>query len=70
MKRQMLVTVRGTSFDWVFVTMADPSHLAAWQADGLEVYECIATVPAWAAALGLAKIFYAAQRAWQWLRVW
>ena len=69
MKRPMLITVRGKNSEWVFSTRGSPTHLAEWRADGIEVYECVATIPAWAAVLGLAPMFAAVQRAWQWLRL-
>ena len=70
MKRQLLLTVRGKTGEWGFTIYADPALLEEWRADGLEIYECVATVPFWAAAAGLAPLWVAVQRAWQWLRVW
>lgn len=71
MKRPLLLTVRDKSgAEWGFTVRADPTHLAEWRAAGLDVYELAATVPAWAAAIGLARPWAAVQAAWQWLRVW
>jgi hypothetical protein len=69
-KRPMLLTVRGKASEWTFRFRGDPAHLDEWQKDGLEVYECAASVPVWAADLGLAGALARLQRAWQWLRVW
>ena len=70
MKRPMIVTVRGKRDEWVFPFNGDPALLPGWRADGLEVYELGASVPAWAAACGLARQIAAMHRAWQWLRCW
>lgn len=70
MKRPMLLNVRdGNGHEWGFTVRADPAHLPEWRAAGLEVYELAATVPAWVAAIGLARPWAAVQAAWQWLRV-
>ncbi len=70
MKRQMLLSVRDKSgAEWGFEVRADPAHLPEWRAAGLEVYELAASVPAWAASLGLGRLWAAIQGAWQWLRV-
>lgn len=66
----MLLNVRdGNGHEWGFTVRADPAHLPEWRAAGLEVYELAATVPAWVAAIGLARPWAAVQAAWQWLRV-
>lgn len=70
MKRTCQIVVRGKSRTWAFNFQANPAHLAEWEADGLEVYEVLATIPEWAVRLGLTKPWAAVQSLWQWLRVW
>lgn len=71
MKRPLLMMVRDNNGNWWgFEVRADPTHIAEWRAAGLEVYEVDATIPKWAAAVGLAPLVAALQRAWQWARIW
>jgi hypothetical protein len=44
-KKLMRVTVRGHKHTWSFRTYQDPSNLAEWRADGLEIVEVENSVP-------------------------
>lgn len=66
----MFVRVRGRTAEWSFHFNGDPKHLEDWRADGLEVNEVYGSAPEWVCACGLAGPWFAAQRLWQWLRVW
>ena len=70
MKRTMFIEVRGKQHTWSFSFEGDPTHIADWRADGLEVNEVAGTVPFAVAGTPLTKPWLAAQRLWQWLRVW
>lgn len=70
MKRPMLLNVRDKNgHEWGFEVQADPAHLPAWHAVGIEIFELAATIPGWVVSLGLKRPWAAAQRAWQWLRM-
>lgn len=70
MKRTLSITVRGKHKTWCFNFKGDPKYLAEWEADGLEVYELLNTIPEWAVNMGLTRIWCRVQDAWQWLRLW
>lgn len=71
MKRPMILFVRDREgFEWSFPFRGDHLHIEEWRAAGLQVYEVAATVPAWAARLGLARVYAKFQAAWQWMRMW
>lgn len=66
----MFVTIRGQQHEWCFRFDGDPDDLPEWIADGLNVHQVAAVVPAWAASIGLGPLCYALQRVWQWARIW
>jgi hypothetical protein len=68
MKQRMFIDVQGNRHRWTFPFMGDPAQLAEWRADGLEVNEVYATIPALAVNAGLLRPWIAVQRAWRWLR--
>lgn len=68
--RRFAVTVRGKAHEWSFTFTGHPEHLQDWLDDGLEVYEVLNCVPAWAVNLGLLRPWVAMQDAWRWLRLW
>lgn len=71
MKRWIHLSVKDRWGDsWGFNFKGDPKWIPMWRDAGFEVYLIEATVPAWAASLGLAKPWAAAQQAWQWARFW
>jgi hypothetical protein len=70
MRQTLSITVRGKRHTWAFNFKGDPADLAEYEADGLEVYEVMNTIPAWAQGVGLAHIWCAAQDAWRFLRYW
>jgi hypothetical protein len=70
MKQTLSITVRGKQKTWSFNFTGDPQHLADWEADGLEVYEVLNSIPLWAQQIGLTHAWAAAQDAWRWLRIW
>ena len=70
MKQTMSITVRGKHKTWAFNFTGDPKHMADWEADGLEVYEVMNTIPVWAQQMGLTRIWVRVQDAWRFLRIW
>jgi hypothetical protein len=70
MNQLISVTVRGKSKTWAFNFRGDPKYLAEWRADGLKTDEVLNTIPVWAHELGLTPLWFAAQNAWRWLRLW
>ncbi len=66
----MLITVRGRQHEWVFKFDGNPDDLPDWIDDGLNVRRVEAVVPAWVTSVWLTELFVAAQRAWQWVRIW
>jgi hypothetical protein len=67
----MCINVRGKSgATFGFPFTGDPKYLEEWRSEGFEIDEVLNTVPAWAADLGLARIWCRVQDAWQWLRLY
>lgn len=64
------IVVRGKHKTWGFNFPADPKCLAEWEADGLEVYEVLNTIPEWAQQFGLTRLWVAVQDLWRWMRLW
>jgi hypothetical protein len=56
--------------EWAFNFDGDPRYLPEWRDAGLEIHEVVARIPTWAADLGLARLWAAAQAGWQWMRLW
>jgi hypothetical protein len=69
MKRPHSLIVRGAEHVWSARIYLEPDHAEQWQDDGVEVYELVCIIPAWAQRLGLSRVFCAAQQTWQWLRL-
>jgi hypothetical protein len=70
MKQTLSITVRGREKTWAFNFKGDPKYLEEWEADGLEVYEVLNTIPEWAQRMGLTHIWCRGQDAWRFLRLW
>jgi hypothetical protein len=70
MKQTLSITVKGKHKTWSFNFPGDPKYLAEWEADGLEVYEVMNTIPLWAQRLGLTHVWCMVQDAWRFLRIW
>lgn len=71
MKRTLSITVRGKSgAQYGFYFKGDPKRIKEWVEDGLDVVEIGATVPLWVMQCGLGWPWFAAQRVWQWMRLW
>jgi hypothetical protein len=70
MKQMCSITVKGKTKTWCFNFLADTKYLAEWEADGLEVYEVMNSIPDWAVDLGLTKPWVRVQDLWRWLRLW
>lgn len=70
MKQMMSITVKGREKTWAFNFKADKKHLADWEADGLEVYEVLNSIPEWALKMGLGQVWMKVQDAWRFLRLW
>lgn len=49
--------IRGYRHLWGIDVMADPKHVADWQADGLNVTETLNTIPEWVVDLGLVRMW-------------
>lgn len=54
-KRLHIVSVRGTSGEWVYETYVDPKHAAEQREDGIEIHAVENTVPARVVDAGLAR---------------
>ncbi len=70
MKQMLSITVKGKEKTWCFNFPGDPKYLPEWEADGLEVYEVVNTIPLWAQQSGLTRIWCRVQDAWRFLRLW
>jgi hypothetical protein len=70
MKTTYMIAVQGKTSKWNFTFEADDTLLSEWRADGLEVYEVVASVPQWAASIGLTGLWAAVQRVWRFMRLW
>lgn len=70
MKTTYMIAVQGKTSKWGFTFEADDTLLSEWRADGLEVYEVAASVPQWAASIGLTGLWAAVQRVWRFMRLW
>lgn len=49
------INVKGKTKTWGFAFMQDPKLIEEWRADGLDVFEIEAVIPAWVADLGLVR---------------
>jgi hypothetical protein len=56
-KKLLAMHVKGTEKEWSFHFYGDPRHLEDWRSDGLAVYQVENIIPAWAADLGLTRIW-------------
>jgi len=71
MKETLSIEVRGKSGKtYGFCFKGDPAYIDEWRADGLDVVQICNTIPRWAAELGLARPWFAAQDVWKILRFW
>ena len=70
MKRTFSIEVQGREHTWSFPFEADSRYLQDWLDDGLDVALVANTIPVWAQRLGLTRVWFLVQDAWQWLRVW
>jgi hypothetical protein len=70
MKTACRLIVHGRSQVWSFRVSEDPSHLAEWQADGLDIQPLLNTIPVPVHRLGLTKPWGWAQDAINFLRLW
>jgi hypothetical protein len=64
------IVVKGKHHTWAFNFPADAKHLPEWEADGLEVYEVLNTIPEWAQRMGLTHVWCSVQDRWNWMRLW
>jgi hypothetical protein len=70
MKTTCQIVVKGKHHTWAFNFPADPKYIPEWEADGLEVYEVLNTIPEWAQRMGLTHVWCAVQDRWNWMRLW
>jgi hypothetical protein len=70
MKQTYSITVRGKHHTWGFHVEGEPEHAKDWEADGLEVYQVLNTIPVWVHRLGLTRPWCRAQDLWRWMRLW
>jgi hypothetical protein len=70
MKTTCSITVRGKDHEWSFSFKANPEHIEAWRADGLDVAVVLYRIPYWAHQMGLTRVWCRAQDVWQLVRLW